>query len=422
MDRSNVSWWVAAATFILVLGTALLVHADELGKFLGHETDSYGYYQYLPAAFLGGDLLHLPWAVGLPNGNTLSLLSIGPAWLQMPFFWIGHIAAKVLGYPTTGFSEPYAVAQLLGVAMYVALGMRMLYGALGQFFDRTTVLCVLLIVLFGGNLYYYSSWEACMSHSYAFFLFAWLFHLAIFIRYRPAAHQVLQLCTCGSLLVLVRPLHGFALFLPLVYGLRTYQEVLARIGQLVRPVGWAIGGSLLAAGILGSELAYWHATTGHWLVFSYGQAGQGFDWSAPHLMNVLFSHQNGWFIYSPVMLPVMYFLLKAAKNEWDGARMMLLVWGLTWYVYSSWWAWWLGAAYGFRGFTELLAWLALPIGWTVLHARARKPWLRISAVAITCFLLLLNVRMTVIYRCCWDGPDWTWARLISAWKEALWLT
>lgn len=422
MTRLGKGQVVAFVTFTVVLCSALLVHADDLGKFLGHGTDSLGYYQFLPVAFIEGDMLHLPWAAGLPNGNTLSLMSMGVAMLQLPFFWLGHLGAHAFGYPCTGYSEPYAVAQLIGVALYLALGMRMLFHALERSFDHTTVLATLLIVLFGGNLFYYSSWEACMSHAYAFFLFAWLYHLAVFMRARPAPHQILQYMVCGALLVVVRPLHGLAVLLPLLYGVSSWREVIDRIARLVRPVPWAIGGLALSCGIIYAQLAYWHATSGHWLLFSYGQAGQGFDWSAPHLMDVLFSHQNGWFIYMPVMIPVMYVLLRAAKNKVEGARMMMFVWGFTWYAYASWWAWWLGAAYGFRGFTELLAWLALPTAWTVAGVLRSQVWIRVPTIAVTVFLLFLNVRMTVIYHCCWDGPDWTWARVVDAWKEALWLS
>jgi hypothetical protein len=114
------------------------------------------------------------------------------------------------------------------------------------------------------------------------------------------------------------------------------------------------------------------------------------------------------------MAAVLLTLLWQARRLGTGARTVLVVWCITWYLYGCWWAWWLGGAFGYRGFIEYSAFLALPLSGLVGHAVALKPAPRRMAAGIAAVLVFMNLRLSIIYASPWDGPDWTWARF---WEE-----
>ena len=94
---------------------------------------------------------------------------------------------------------------------------------------------------------------------------------------------------------------------------------------------------------------------------------------------------------------------------------------MTWYLYGSWWAWWLGGAFGYRGFIEYTALMAPPFATFIDLVRSWAPVRRLAAAATAVLLIFLNLRLSIIYYSPWDGPDWTWARLWSEIAKAFYL-
>ena len=105
--------------------------------------DALGYYQYLPAVFIHGDIGRQEWLEGvdslyqlsggtiyqvteLPNGNRAMKYFCGIAILQAPFFGIGHVAAGISGAPQDGFSPPYQWAIALSPLVYCFIGLLLL--------------------------------------------------------------------------------------------------------------------------------------------------------------------------------------------------------------------------------------------------------------------------------------------------------
>jgi hypothetical protein len=406
---------------VLLFATAWLVHRERLDIFLGIRTDSLGYYQFLPAAFLAGDLRGLPWVHVLEDGSRLSLFTIGVALLQLPFFLLGHVCAWIAGAARDGYSAPYAVAQLLGTATYVALGAHAILRLLLRSTDRVAALLAVLLLVFATNLFYYAVHEPGMSHAYAFAMTAFVLLITEEQRTYWTTRGHILLCTVGALLILVRPLHAVFFLVPLLWRTRNTEEIMERVRWWWR-TPWATGaGIAIGALFFLPQLLYWKMITGKWVLFTYGTKGEGFDWNAPHLWDVLFSHQNGWLIYTPLMIFAWSALVVHGRTQGSGARTALVLWGISWYVYACWWAWWLGAAYGFRGFVDHLSLFALPLALLlgrVIHAQTP---IRVGSLVLAAFLTFLNVRMSALYAAPWDGPDWTWARLAAIWREALFL-
>lgn len=413
--------FLAPAIGALLFATAGLMHRERLDIFLSIRTDSLGYYQFLPAAFLTGDLRGLSWVHVLEDGARLSLFTIGVALLQLPFFLLGHACAWLTGAVRDGYSAPYAVAQLLGTAIYVALGVHAVVRVLVRSVVPLAVAITVLLFVLATNLFYYAVYEPGMSHAYAFALAAFLLLITEEQRTHWTARGHILLCIVGALLILVRPLHAVFIMVPLLWRTQTMMEIKERLRWWWR-APWATAVGIAAAMFLFlPQLLYWKMITGKWVLFTYGTKGEGFDWSAPHLCDVLLSHQNGWLIYTPLMVFALIALVVHGRTQGSGARTTLVVWGISWYVYACWWAWWLGAAYGFRGFVDHLSLFALPLAillGRVIHARTP---IQVGSLVLAFFLTFSNLRMAALYAAPWDGPEWTWARLAAIWREALFL-
>ncbi len=407
---------IGVLLFILSFGTSLIVHWGGFDRILFQPSDPLGYYQFLPGTFIKHDLHGLPWVHRFSDGTGLSIFTIGVAWLQLPFFLIGHLVAVVIGSDADGYSTPYAIAQLIGASSYLGLAACMLFNVLTKRHSAMLAATVILILYLATNLFYYSSFEAGMSHVYSFFLFS----LLLYTTERSIDHPRTWpwIWPIGAMIVLVRPLNIFVLLIPLLYGIRSMNEPGSRLRDLFKgKIAWMMLGFAIA--LVLPQLLYWHAITGEFVLFTYGVKGESFDLSAPHLWDILISHQNGWFVYTPIMLLVMLRLLTDARSRGNGSRTILLCFAIAWYLYGSWWAWWLGGAFGYRGFIEYYALLSIPLAGLLQWIFSGARGIRITSTALIVLFIFFNIRLSIIYRPPWDGADWNWDRVGAAYREAL---
>lgn len=390
-----------------------------MDEVLHHKSDPWGYYQYLPALLSTHDWAYLPYAHELDNGRHLNLFTCGVAWMQLPFFLGASLVAKLTGAAQDGYSPPFVLAQWTASACYLATGVLLLLLSLERWVTRSTALFSVAALIMGTNLYYYSIHETGMSHVYAFFLLTAMVYLTVRMNERPnGGTLVLLMAVCG-LLVLVRQLNAVALLFPLLYGKPVREAMKDRLKWFRQHPTATTLGAIAAIGFWLPQLLYWKHVTGQWLVFTYGKKGEGFDWLHPHLLDVLASHQNGWFVYTPLMLGVMAVLVWHAWKGTTGARLILAIWALVWYTYASWWCWWLGGSFGHRGFIEYYALLAFPLAWGLQLLFQRPRWMQEMAFVVLALLVFLNVRMSRIYQWPWEGVDWTWGTLVENYLRAL---
>lgn len=410
--------WLAAGLFVLTFLLGWQANHYRLGGILMHGSDPWGYYQFLPALLGTHEWAQLPWAHSLENGNAISLFTIGVALLMLPFFLLGALAAKLLGLPVDGYSLPFVYAQFAAAACYVSAGSHLLFHALRRRFSPWVSLLVPLVLYGATNLFFYSTHEPGMSHVYSFFLFAWLHYLTVRMLEEPRADRLFALFVCAALVVLVRQLNAVALLFPVLYGAPFMQALRLRLQWVLRFPWVAAGGAATALSLLALQVQYWRLVTGEALVFTYGKKGEGFTWTDPHLYDVLFSHQNGWFVYTPLMLFAMGVLVVQAVRNLRDMRLVLFIWAVSWYVYASWWSWWLGGSFGHRGFIEHYAFLALPLAWGLEQLLQRGAVVRDLTLAMLGLLVYFELRLSYLYHWPWEGPEWNWDKLIAIWGQA----
>lgn len=330
--------------------------------------DVVSYYAYLPATFIFNDIKlekretydnGMFWPEPLPDGNKVIKTSMGMSILYSPFFFISHGIAKITGDRANGYTWIYKAGLLLSAVVYLFIGLLFLRRILISYFtDQITALTIITIVL-GTNLLNYSTYDACMSHSYNFAL------INVFVWYTiqwyksPHLFKLFILGLGAGLITLVRPSNIIVLVFFFIYGISSLENLKQRMMLIFSKFHWFVLMGIAFLIIWIPQLMYWHSITGHYFVNSYPD--EQFFWGNPHFIDGLFSYRKGWLVYTPVMIFALLgipFLFKKLKEfSWS----ILIFISLATYIIVSWWCWWYGGSFGMRSFVDYYGLLSIPM-------------------------------------------------------------
>lgn len=352
--------------------------------------DVYGYYLYLPAVFIYGDLAELKFQPEIfdkyapsgsyyhshvmEDGKQSLRYPMGVCFFYLPFFLLAHGFASVSDlYLADGFSLPYQFAVSLASLFYAILGLWVLRKVLLRFFSDAVTALTLALLTVGTVLLNYAAIDGGMTHSYLFCLYAGVLWLTIRWHGRPHWSIALALGALMGLAGLTRPTDALLVMVPVLWGIQDRESWQQKWHLLQQH--WAqllLAG--LAMGAVGSlQLLYWKYTTGSFIFYSYGEIG--FDFSDPKVLKGLFSYRKGLVMYSPVML----FALLGFYAHWRRQRSSFLaIWGylmVALYVIFSWSVWWYGGGLGGRPLVQMFALLAFPLAAFVSWVMERPWWL-----------------------------------------------
>ena len=411
----GIQWFgflAALLAFMVVLTKSWGFHQNDLYLVLRPTSDGWGYYHYLPALLGTHEWAHLPWTHQLENLNGLSMFTYGVALLELPWFLVGHGMAWATGMSTDGYSAPYATSILFGMAVYAGAAVNLLFHALRRRFPIAIALATPLLLLVGTNLYFYSTKEPVMSHAYIYFLFAALHYLVVRNDEEPKALRTLGIIVICSVALLIRQLHVVAVLFPAFYLTSNWNDVRERLRWFGQNRLITLLAVVLAFLVWVPQMSYWKLITGKYFIFPYGYKDEHFIYSLdPHLADVLVGVVNGWWVYTPLMALACGALVWMVIRRMSGAVPILLMVILVWYAYSAWWCWWLGGAFGHRGFVEYYAFLSIPLAWLLERlSRTAWPWRLSSAIAFS-LMIYVNLSLTEITSWDWSKPEWTWSRL-----------
>ncbi len=413
----TIEWTLFLGVAVLVLHCGWLLHSANPYEFLRHGGDGLGYYQWLPAVLLDHDVDKMYWTYQIEDGLSLSLFTCGVAILQLPFFLVGHLCANLFGYTQDGFSSPYGVAHLFGIALYSAAGAVL---AFRLAFRYSNVQCALLsvLVLFGAtNLFFYCVYEPNMSHLYSFFLVGLVSHCGLRMTdgpvHPPRSIHLVMFISGVSLLVLVRQLNIVVLIFPLAMIHRSSMGFKGLVSLVSRHRVAIIAALAVSTIPWILQMCYWNHILGEFITFTYGKKGESFDFTRMVPGMVLACVRNGWFVYSPIVVPLCIWLLVHAWRDSPAARAILLVLVPMWLLYSAWWSWWLGTSYGYRGFIDIYAMLAIPLAWVFRSvSRGNFPVKLSSAIGLVA-LLRLNFGLMERFQWDWSWEHWNWQRFFE---------
>lgn len=420
MLRSKLQWFVAFACCILL--TSYFHNGQKINGVIW--SDQEGYYVYLQAFFIDGfdgvECTNGCYNVDTPNGSKVfTKYTYGVALLESPFFLTAHALTSFTNYPKDGRSLPYIWSIMIAAIFYLLIGLHFLSKLLREEgFDTLIQWIVPLGILLGTNLFYYTFRESGMSHVYSFSLMSILLYST---RRRLHSNELIWLfasATSLALLMLIRPTNAIAFLIPILWNLEL-GEIPQRVKSLLLDYKWILVFCLAIGVFFAPQIAYWKMISGEWLYYSYNEEGFS-NWNSPKMLQVLFSSQNGWLVYSPIMILGVSGLFKMALTNQRGWLMPAILLTVATYVFGSWWAWWFGGAYGHRCFVDFLPILAIPSAIMVQSIMKNKLAFRIMVV-FCLIAVFVNIRMCDFYQGMWDGPDWTWANYFQKLKMAFYL-
>lgn len=370
--------------------------------------DVFGYYLYLPCLFIKGDLgLHdfsyiqhildtykpteaFYQAYQDTEGHWIMKYLCGFSVLNLPFFFIGHLFAKLYNYPLDGFSLPYQTSIAFGSVVYSVIGLFYTRRVLKQYFDEITTSITLIIVVLGTNYFLTSTESGVMPHNYAFTLYAIILWQTI--KWHQTKSKV-RLFFIGLLIginTLVRPSDAIIILIPMLWGVYDKQGLKERFNYFLKNYRET---ALLIVGILSVisiQCLYWYLYTGKFIVYSYADPGEGFEFLSPFILKNLFSFRKGWLIYTPVMIFGIAGIFLIKKHIKENYALMVFL-AINFYIISSWSVWWYASSYGHRAMVDSYSIMALPLAACIQELRNKKLVFRIGSAILILFFVMLNL-------------------------------
>jgi len=323
--------------FVLYIAT-YITHATMLKQTV--YGDGAYYFSWLHTIFFDHDMnfsneyvqfnLTQPFA---PNGLPINKYAIGPSILWAPFYLFTHAV-----FHQNGYTFPYQFIVGLSTVLYVIVGFVLLYRLLCTYTKPPLAVCVTLLIALATNLLFYGAIDTVNSHGLSFFV-ATLFLTFLLQK------QSFSIGIALGFLALIRPQDGIYALILLPY-------------IKVKNIFPILLGFIL---VFGYQLPVWYVFTGNPFVSPYFAGGETYTLLTPHIFQVLFSLENGLFVYTPLCiiagLGYIFSWKKYTKYKW----VSLLVLLVSIYLVSSWSSWNQGASYSGRMFVGLLPLLAFPL-------------------------------------------------------------
>lgn len=365
------------------------------------KSDGLGYYSYLPALFIYGDYTQeflkkkfpnyytnsgIPEYMQIIDGKPVDKYFLGTAVLMYPFFMTAHCLSFYFHQPTDGYSILYQYFMGLSAVFYIFLGI-FFCDKLLRLYDANTYqsmfICALLV--FGTNIFFYAVVEPTMSHAYSFALVtAFLFYSKkIFDNEDPRC--IIPAFLSLSLVILIRP-SNIMIILALPFLAGSLQKFLTAFRFIIRHYFFTLSGALIAFLIISLQFVMWYKQCGQFIVYSYTY--EKFYLDNPNIVNVLFSYQKGFFVYTPLFfLSLFGFIFLFRKNKFASAALFLSL-VLIVYVISSWHQWFYGASFGFRPLIDYFALFAILLLFALNYFRGR--FMKIVFIILCLCTLCIN--------------------------------
>jgi hypothetical protein len=368
------------------------------------DADVINYYAYLPATFIFNDLgFENPetiqkgkfWTIRSPKDKNVIKMSMGMSYIYLPFFFAGHITAKITGAEAYGYSAPYKFFLLMGGLVYLAIGLVFLRKILLRYFNDNITAITILAVTLGTNLAYYASPENTMTHIYNFALFNVFVWGTIQWHEKPTILRLSLLGALAGLITLIRPSNIFVLLIFFLYNVYSIETLKERIQLVFSKFGWFLAMLLAFLLVWLPQFIYNLYFTGELLFYSY--TNERFFFANPQIFDGLFSYRKGWLLYTPMMvIPLLgIVLLFKKRKEFSWAISIFMIVNI--YIIFSWWCWWYGGSFGQRSFIDYYGLLAIPLALVLTELAAYRKWAYQAMVAVVFLLLTFNLFQTEKY-------------------------
>jgi hypothetical protein len=388
-------WIVLGLLFVLSLPavTARLYSSDEIQYFsylrslwfdrdLDFENEYRYFYERGIARSEGFHETFLERAT--PTGRRINFATLGCAILWAPFYAAGDLVARASGAPADGFSKPYIAAVAYGSAVYAFLAL--VLAILSARRLGLDAFVAAIAIWFGTPLLFYGYIappysHACSAFAVSLFIYTWLR-----VRDTWSARGLAALGASAALMTMVREQDAFFALGPAAdFLLSTVND--RRWTTRVTPV--IAGAVTFGVLYLAQALAYLRLN-GH--VGPHSSVGAKMNWLSPHALQVLFSPEHGFFVWTPLAILAIGGLLWRAKGGNRVVVCLLLMFGFQVFVTGAVESWTVAGAFGQRRFVAVTA--ILVIGYAALrHDAARSRAARTGLAIVTAVCVYWNLAL-----------------------------
>jgi hypothetical protein len=335
------------------------------------------------------------------TGRRINFGTVGCAILWSPFYAAGDVYARLTGAPRDGYSKPYLAGIAYGSALYGFLAIVL------------AILCArrlglngfpaALAIWLGTPLLFYMYVAPPFAHASSAFtvaLFTWIW-LRIRGEWTPAGMAALG--AAGALMAMTREQDLFYIAGPaldwVLTRARSWRARAEEDGGRRTGRGWTADVSgVLAAGatfvlVYSPQLVAYKILYGHF--GPHGSVANKMKWYSPHALQVLFSPEHGYFVWTPLAVLALvgvvllfvppkggsytYSVVSAFRRN-DVAVPLAVMFLLTVYVAGSVDSWTVAGGFGQRRFVS--ATTILVIGLASLLVRVRRRALLGALVAV----------------------------------------
>lgn len=286
-----------------------------------------------------------------PRGLVPDKYPIGVAIVELPGFVVGHLTAKVLGFPANGVTTPYQIAVTLWLQLVCLGSLLSLWAAMVRVGAREDIAALgIASALLATNLIQYVA-KPAWAHGPGLAVLCLAYYLLVTARDTGAGRRMLAIGALLGLALIIRP-SNVALapfFLVAVLDRRAHWRAdLARI---------AAGALPMIALHVASFWALWGS------VRLSGYAGEGFTAGWSGIVHTLFAARHGLFVYHVWYALALVACVAALTNPVTRRLAMgtLLSFVLMACINGTWWCWWFGDSFGNRAFIELIPALVVTV-------------------------------------------------------------
>ncbi len=409
--------------------------------------DSWGYYMYLPAVFIYGDLANVEQTTAArikyhsghkiqtdnkadkidkapmhSSGRRVMKFTMGLSMMYAPFFLMAHGLAKIGGWPADGYSFIYLYMIHLASLFFVLWGFWLLRKVLLKWVSDWVCSITLLMIGLGTHLYFFTVYKSTMAHAYLFFLYALLVYATQKWYELKKLKHALLIGLAAGFITLIRPTEIICLAIPMLWGITSFAEFKNR-GSLIKAYFKSYLASIGIYILVGlPQLIYWKWASGNWLYYSYGE--EGFDFANPHIVEGLFGFKNGWLTYTPIMLFALLGIYFLWRQRHTALLPLLIFLPLHIYFTYSWWCWYYINGFGSRPMVEAAALLSIPFA--LFLQKAVKSGTVVRAILFATMLLFVWQNMFQTYQVhqglLWSqGANWTFYKRSFAKKQLTYL-
>lgn len=402
LNRSN---WIQ-----LLLVAVFLLCIAQTGVNYILTYDVFGYYLYLPATFIYQDpfFTDLSWVNTVvdtynnsstvyqlnptPSGGHEVKYSVGLSILMLPFFFLGHLHAYLIGAPIDGFSAPYNLWINIGYWTYAFFSVVLLRKTLTIKYDSLSSALTLLVLFLGSNLMHQIYGAVGMPHVYVFFLYSLLLFLLTKSEQNRTAKNAMSIGLTFGLLIMCRPTEFLAFVLIALWYFKNPGLFKYIMSEKSHHLKYWLTFAFSASCVLFIQLLRWKLATGSWYYMGYQNNGEGFDLFPPHLLDFLFSFRKGWLLYSPLMALALIGLIYIPQKRQRAALVAFVF--LEVLIISSWSNWWYSESFGNRGIVQIYAPLSIGLGALIFNIKGRSRTLKWTMGILIFLCVSLNLFQT----------------------------